>query len=244
MKTAAVILTGILTAGVFAQGYNQTGMNQAVAAGIAQPEQPAGQAESAASPTPPSVGLGKPPTNPPAEPMTATRVKVNLSGNPEILEALRPALTAPFHALGDVQIVQDDPDWTIEIITTPLIDENQKLAAVGLSFVIQQHWPHNKMMLALAQACRYFLATGYLRGQELEYEMARLLRGTQVVPKPEGLAVVFKHRMAVVTPDKLGAACQDIVNTFNQQRVQAEAQYSNATDQPSTGIADAQVARN
>jgi hypothetical protein len=74
------------------------------------------------------------------------------------------------------------------------------------------------MLEALAQACRYFVATGYLRDQPLEYHMNRLLRGVTALPQSDELVVVSKHKMCVILPDKLPQACFDIVTALEKER--------------------------
>ena len=165
---------------------------------------------------PAADGAGGAPTRATAPPMIDVTVKV--SAHEDVRGPICKYLATGLRSLGDVQLVQEDPDWTIEVITTRLEDPNGALQAVGLSFVVEQHGPHMMMLEALAQACRYFIETGYLRGQQLDQDMRRLLEGVAVLPKPERLSLVAKHRMTVVTPDRLPQACREMVACFDAQR--------------------------
>jgi len=120
---------------------------------------------------------------------------------------------------GPVQLVEEDPEWTIEIVTTELADANGAPTAVALSFVIQQHGAHLQMLEALAQACRYFVATGLLHDAPLEGDMRQLIRGAEALPKPPSLGVVSQHKMCLTTPDRLTQVCRDIVTIFNNDRL-------------------------
>jgi hypothetical protein len=154
----------------------------------------------------------------PASSQPAVKVKVTVSAAEEIARQIQEYIAVQFQSLGDVQLVAEDPDWSIEVVTTQLQDGDGTLRALGLSFVIQRHGPHVAMLEALAQACRYFVATGYLRDQPLEYHMQRLLRGVTALPLSNDLVVVSKHKMCVILPDKLPQACYDIVSALEEER--------------------------
>ena len=146
------------------------------------------------------------------------KVKIDVSASEEIKSQIQEYIAIQFDSLGDVQMVQEDPDWTIGIVTTKLTDSSGTMRALGISFVIQQHGPHMQMLEALAQACRYFVASGLMRDQALEYQMKRLLMGVSVLSKGEDLVVVTKHQMSVILPDKLPQACFDIVSALEKER--------------------------
>jgi hypothetical protein len=263
MKAAAVFLTLALSLGVpTSQSNGQATLNEAIAGGYVQTNQPTSAPGGAAGPTVgqanapvgqttppldqagPPGGQGEPQPGAPAGPVTVTRVKVSISAYREILEVIQPYLLNSLQEQGDIELAQDDAEWSIEVVTTPIVDDEKNVTALGLSIVIQQHWPHAQMMGALEQACRYFVQTGYLRGQPLQREMERLIHGTQIVPKPKGLAVVAKHRMAIVTPENLAQACQDIVKTFREERAKAQAQPSGSVAESSERITGPVAARN
>lgn len=182
--------------------------------------------------------LGMPVSESSSEPVQApgstvsARVKVNVSAHEEIKQPIHEYITTGLQSLGTVQLVDEDPEWTIEVVTTRLEDAEGAMVAVGLSVIIQEHGPHIKMLLALAQACRYFIATGYLHGQPLEASMQRLLTGVAVLPQPDDLAVISQHSLCVITPERLPKACQDIVAGFDAIRLkmQGKDDQANAKD--------------
>ena len=156
----------------------------------------------------------------PAEPAQApVKVKVVVSAREELGKHIRSLVATELRSCGPVQLVEKDADWTIQIVTTQLNDPNGVTLALGLSFVVEQHGIHARMLRALAQACRYFVATGLLRDAPLESDMKMLLRGVEALPPPEGLAVLSQHKMCVITPDQLARACQDMIAAFNAERV-------------------------
>ena len=140
-----------------------------------------------------------------AAPPAAARIKLDISAREELKGAIRQHLTMELQAQQPVQFVESDPDWTLGVVTTELTDANGATVAVGLSFIVERHGIHAKMLKALAQACRYFLATGLLKDAPLERDMQLLLRGAEVLPEPEGLAVVSQHKMCVITPGPAAA---------------------------------------
>ncbi|RPJ39074.1 MAG: hypothetical protein EHM35_03190 [Planctomycetaceae bacterium] len=152
-----------------------------------------------------------------AAPPAAARIKLDISAREELKNAIRQHLTMELQAQQPVQFVESDPDWTLGVVTTELTDANGATVAVGLSFIVEQHGIHATMLKALAQACRYFLATGLLKDAPLERDMQLLLRGAEVLPEPEGLAVVSQHKMCVITPDRVPQACSDMVAAFSAE---------------------------
>jgi hypothetical protein len=167
---------------------------------------------------------------PAADYRPVVKVKVNVSASEEIQSQIQEYLAVQFDSLGDVQMVQENPDWTIGIVTTKLTDSSGAMRALGISFVIQQHGPHMQMLQALAQACRYFVSSGLMRDQALEYQMKRLLMGVSVLSEGNDLVVVTKHQMSVILPDKLPQACFDIVSALEKERF-AETESAGAAAQ-------------
>lgn len=166
------------------------------------------------------------------------KVKVDVSANEEIKSQIQEYLAVQFESLGDVQMVRENPDWTIGIVTTKLTDSSGTMRALGISFVIQQHGPHMQMLQALAQACRYFVSSGLMRDQALEYQMKRLLMGVSVLSEGGDLVVVTKHQMSVILPDKLPQACFDIVSALEKERF-GESENTGATVQNASDEAGA-----
>ncbi|MBN2129480.1 MAG: hypothetical protein JW741_08285 [Sedimentisphaerales bacterium] len=154
----------------------------------------------------------------PADYRPVVKVKITVSAAEEIKSQIQEYMAVQFESLGDVQMVQDNPDWTIGIVTTKLTDSSGTMRALGISFLIQQHGPHMQMLQALAQACRYFVASGRMSDQALEYQMKRLLMGVSVLSEGDDLVIVTKHQMSVILPDKLPQACFDIVSALEKAR--------------------------
>jgi len=152
-----------------------------------------------------------------AAPLAPARIKLDISARDELKGAIREHLATELQARGRVQLVENDADWTLGVVTTELTDASGATVAVGLSFIVERHGIHTKMLQALAQACRYFIATGLLKDAPLERDMQLLLRGAEVLPAPEGLAVVSQHKMCVITPDRLPQACHDMVAVFGAE---------------------------
>jgi hypothetical protein len=145
-------------------------------------------------------------------------VKLEISAQEDIKSLIQRAVGAELQSHG-MQVVDSDADWTIEVVTTRLGGADGTTMAVGLSYIVEQHGIHMRMMLALAQACRYFLSTGLLHDAPLEKDMQMLLRGVDVIPKPQSLSVVSQHRMCVVTPNQLPQVCHEMVTAFDTERL-------------------------
>jgi len=154
-----------------------------------------------------------------APPPAPARIKLDISAHDELKGAIRQHLTTKLQARGPVQLVESDADWTLGVVTTELTDAKGATVAVGLSFIVERHGMHMKMLQALAQACRYFIATGVLKDAPLERDMQLLLQGVKELPEPDGLAVVSQHKMCVITPDRLPQACHDMVVVFEAERL-------------------------
>jgi hypothetical protein len=157
----------------------------------------------------------------PAEFVSAppVRIRLTISAHEELRRIMRNLLTSELESRGPVQWVEVDADWTIGIVTTQLEDAEGMTAAIGVSFIIEQHGIHMRMMRVLAQACRYFIATGLLRDAPLEKDMRLVLRGVDMLPNPESLSVVSQHKMCVIPADRLPAACRDIAAAFDTVRL-------------------------
>jgi hypothetical protein len=189
------------------------------------------------------MSLGTPAPAGPAGPANApqaapAKIKLDISARDELKGVIRQLLTRELQSRSPVQLVENDADWTIAVVTTELKDANGVTAAVGLSFVVEQHGIHMKMLLALAQACRYFIATGLMKDAPLEGDMRMLLQGVETLPKPESLAVVAQHKMCVITPNQLAQACHDVIMGFDAQRlgIAADAQPSPKPNPPAAPV--------
>jgi hypothetical protein len=181
------------------------------------------------------MSLGTPaPTSPvgpvQAVPPAQAKIALDISARDELKATLRQCLTTELQTRGPVQFVETGADWTLGVVTTELKDAKGATVAVGLSFIVERHGIHTKMLAALAQACRYFLATGLMKDAPLEQDMKLLLRGVDVLPRPEGLAVVSQHKMCVITPDRVPQACRDMIAVFDAERFGTAASASAGAD--------------
>ncbi len=189
------------------------------------------------------MSLGTPAPAGPAGPenapqATPAKVKLDISAGDQLKATIRQLLSTELQSRSPVQLVDSDADWTIAVVTTELKNADGETAAMGLSFLVEQHGIHMKMMLALAQACRYFIATGLLKDAPLEADMQLLLQGVEAIPKPESLAVVSQHKMCVITPDQLPQACRDVIAGFDALRLgtTAAAQPAAKPNPPQTPV--------
>ena len=150
---------------------------------------------------------------------TPVKIRLNISAHEELRKIVQNLLATELQSRGPVQLVETDADWTIGVVTTQLEDNEGATVALGLSFIVEQHGVHMRMLRALAQACRYFIATGLLRDAPLENDMRLILRGADLLPQPDNLSVVSQHKMCVITPDRLPTACRDMVAAFDAVRL-------------------------
>jgi len=189
------------------------------------------------------MSLGTPAPAGPAGPANApqaapAKIKLDISARDELKASIRQLLSTELQSRSPVQLVDSDADWTIAVVTTELKNADGETAAMGLSFLVEQHGIHMKMMLALAQACRYFIATGLMKDAPLEADMRLLLQGVDAIPKPESLAVVSQHKMCVITPNQLPQACRDMIAGFDALRLgtTASAQPAAKPNPPETPV--------
>jgi hypothetical protein len=149
-------------------------------------------------------------------PAFVAKIKLDIDTHDQIQQAIFNAIAERLRAVPGVQLVQVDPQWTIEIITTVVQDDQGGLAAVGLSEVVVEHGPHMKMLQTFAQAWRYLIMAGILqKDQPLDQGLKQLVAMVETLPQSTDLTTVSAHRMCVVAPDQLARACGDIVNDFD-----------------------------
>lgn len=190
------------------------------------------------------MSLGNPapaePIGPANAPQAApAKVKLDITAREELKAVIQELISKELQSGGAVQIVDKDADWTFSVATTELKDAKGATAAVGLSMVVEQHGLHMKMLLALAQACRYFIATGLMKDAPLESDMRMLLNGVEAMPKPDSLAMVSQHKMCIIAPTQLAQACHEMVGAFDAQRLGTVAGTESAA-KPSAPVASAQ----
>jgi hypothetical protein len=189
------------------------------------------------------MSLGNPAPAGPVGPVNApqaapAKIKLDITARDELKAVILELLTKELQSGGPVQIVDKDADWTVSVATTELKDAKGTTAAVGLSMVVEQHGIHMKMLLALAQACRYFIATGLMKDAPLESDMRMLLNGVEAMPKPESLATVSQHKMCIIAPNQLAQACHEMIAAFDAQRLGTAAGTNSAAkpSEPATSV--------
>ena len=155
---------------------------------------------------------------------STVRVKVNISAQDQVKSQLEHYMAEGLRSLGRVQLVEDNPRWTIEIVTAALQDAEGRIQGVGLSFVVLEHGPQMQMLVTLAQAWRYVMAAGFLQDKFIEQGMRQLVRRVDLLPKASDVTVLSQHRMSVISVDKLGEACRDIVVNFDAKFLQSQSQ--------------------
>ncbi len=175
-----------------------------------------------------AVALAVPMANAPSTPVaalqpgSAVRVKVNISAQDQVKSQIEHYMAEGLRSLGSVQLVEDSPRWTIEIVTATLQDGEGHIQGVGMSFVVLEHGPQMQMLVTLAQAWRYVMAAGFLQDKFIEQGMRQLVSRVDLLPKASDLTVLSQHRMSVVAADKLGEACRDIVVHFDTKFLQPQ----------------------
>lgn len=145
------------------------------------------------------------------------RVKINVSAPNEIKSEIQRHLTQSLRSLDNVQVVEEIPRWTVEIVTATLQDEEGNIQGIGMSFVILEHGPQMQMLATMAQAWRYVMAAGFLQDQFIEQGMRQLVGRVDALTKGRDLTVFSQHRMCVIPLAMIGEACQDIALTLDRE---------------------------
>jgi hypothetical protein len=171
---------------------------------------------------PMTVSPNAPATVPRSGPVT--RVKINVSAPDEVKGQIQRYLTQSLQSLGSVQVVEDTPRWTIEIVTAMLQDGEGHIQGIGMSFVILEHGPQMQMLVTMAQAWRYVMAAGFLQDKFIEQGMRQLVGRVDSLAKTPDLTVLSQHRMCVIPLARLEEACRDIVTSLDTKYLQASRQ--------------------
>jgi len=162
---------------------------------------------------PVTTDAGGPVMSKPAGPVH--KVNINVVAQDQLKKDITLNVGQALETLANVRFVQEDPDWTIEIVTLTLQDQEGNPTAVALSVVVLEHGQQMKMLRTLAKAWRYVINAGLLeRDQPLEVGMRELLTAIEELPETEPLTVVSQHRMCLIPVQKLGAACHDTAVDF------------------------------
>ena len=145
------------------------------------------------------------------------RVKLDVVAQEQLKNDIYSHMVQAFQSVPEVQLVQADPDWTIEIVTLTLQDPEGQPTAVGLSVIVLEHGPQMRMLSTLSKAWRYVVNAGLLqRDQPLEVGMRELLIGIENLPQSDSpLTILSQHRMCLIPVQKLGGACSDTVANFS-----------------------------
>lgn len=167
--------------------------------------------------------------------LPTARVKLDITGVEQVKNAMATVIAQEFQAQGGVQLVQEDPRWTIKIVTMTAKDNEGKVWAMGLSVVVLEHGPQMEMLRTLTRAWHYIINAGLLqKDQPLEVGLRELIAGIDGLPATEEPAVLSQHRMCLIPIEKLAGACHDIVVDFNARFVQrAQGDRNEAANQQS-----------
>ncbi len=146
----------------------------------------------------------------------AARIKIDISAADDLKGDILRHVAQGFHSVGGVHLVEENPQWTIKIVTLAVQDNEQGISALGLSVVVLEHGPQLDMLFTLAQAWHYVIKAGLLqKDQPLEVGMRQLVAGIDQMPRADNLTVLSQHRMCLIPTAKLPAACREIAANFD-----------------------------
>jgi len=151
----------------------------------------------------------------------AARIKIDISAADDLKEEILRHVAQGFHTVGGVRLVEEDPRWTIKIVTLAVQGNEGNTTALGLSVVVLEHGPQMDILFTLAQAWHYIIKAGLLqKDQPLEVGMRQLVAGIDQMPDSDNLTTLSQHRMCLIPMAKLPAACQEIAADFNSRYLQ------------------------
>ena len=166
-----------------------------------------------------------------------TRVKVDVSARDDIKQALHSYIGQSFQSLPGVRLVENDPSWTIKIVTITVQDNEGNVSALGLSVVVLKHGLEMDLLRTLTQAWHHIIKAGLLqKDQPLEVGMRQLIDGIDRLPQTDDLAVLSQHRMCLIPVPKLAEACHDIVMDFNSRFLQPSESVAGDGKASSNGV--------
>ena len=144
-----------------------------------------------------------------------TRINIEISAADAIRGEILRHLALEFQSVGGVHLSEEDPRWTIEIVTLGLQDSEGSLAHLGVSVVVLEHGPQMDMLRTLNEAWHYILKAGLLqKDQPLEVGMRQLVGSIDRLAPVDNLAVMAQHRMCLIPIEKLPDACREIARDF------------------------------
>lgn len=150
----------------------------------------------------------------PAISVPTTRVKIVVSASGEIKNLVYQNLAESLNQIGGVQVVDELPRWTIQVVTSTLQDNEGQIQGVGMSFVILEHGPQMQMLATMAQAWRYVMAADFLQDEFIKQGMRELIRRVDSWQTTPDLTILSDHKMCVIAVNQIPAACQDIVSNL------------------------------
>jgi len=158
------------------------------------------------------------------------RVKLEIRGGQEIRTAMYNYLAQVFQSRETMELVEADPQWTIEIVTLRAQDGEGNTAAVALSVVVLEHGPQMNMLRVLTRAWHYVIKAGLLdKDQPLAVGMRKLVAGIDQLPETDDLTTLAQHRMCLISTAQLGEACRDIVKDFEARLLHTSPSDHNAS---------------
>jgi hypothetical protein len=166
------------------------------------------------------------------------RVNIKISAPDEVKSLIQQHLTQSLQSLGTVQLVDETPRWTIEIVTATLQDDSGRIQGLGMSFVILEHGPQMQMLVTMAQAWRYVMTAGFLQDKFIEQGMRQLVSRVDALAKTPDLTVMSQHRMCVIPLARVEEACRDIALTLDAKFIRP----SNPSDGSVANASEAQAA--
>ena len=176
------------------------------------------------------------------------RVKLEISGLPQVKQAITEIMVTKLKAVQGVQLVDSNPQWTVRIETVVVPDgENKNVSGIGLSEVILEHRPYVQMLQVFGKAWDYLLMAGVLKqDQSLDEGMKQVVKMVKGIPQAEDSSKLVAHRMGIFHVNNLQKACGDLVTDFNLtvlrpavKASQANAAAAAATDRPAVAAVPA-----
>jgi hypothetical protein len=158
------------------------------------------------------------------------RINIEISAADDLKSEILRHVAMGFHSVGGVHLTEENPQWTIKVVTLGLQDGQGQLVHLGLSVVVLEHGPQMDMLRALTQAWHYIIRAGLLqKDQPLEVGMRQLVNSIDRLPRADDLAVMSQHRMTVIKIEELPDICGTIATDFAQEYLRpADAEITDA----------------
>lgn len=123
-----------------------------------------------------------------------SRVKITVGSSDKIKDSVRSYLNRELRSLNDVELVDTDPEWEIDVIAMELKTTSGRTPGVVLSIVIGLYYDKAEM----ANIIKPLYADSFLQ-------------------KPNGLQVAYWHLLQVDSADNLQKMCKEFIATFDSQ---------------------------